>query len=338
VQQQFGDAWVLSADGLHVFAYRQLNGHLLRTTDSTSPYVNCPGENAPCTLTDPASGISDNITILESRAKSWYDGLIFSLQHRTAKFGRIGYQYNVSYTLSKTLDYSDDDQLTDGNSNEQVNLAEGVYLPRLEKGYAVTDERSRITLYGEAQLPWRFSLAPIYTFGSGVPANTFLPGTAVNGASGSRLPLIGRNSLGRGIKNSNQLNAAIDRWNALPACPAAFPCLAGGTLEHVPANINFYSPFSSLDLRLKKDVPLSDRIMLSLVGEGFNMFNETNIRGTSNNNYAGRNIAISPYQPAQNGQPAQAVQSDFYSPVTTAGGFFGSGGPRAFQFAARLTF
>jgi hypothetical protein len=338
VQQQFGDAWVLSADGLHVFAYRQLNGHLLRTTDSTSPYVSCPGESAPCTLTDPASGISDNITILESRAKSWYDGLIFSLQHRTAKIGPIGYQYNVSYTLSKTLDYSDDDQLTDGNSNEQVNLAEGVYLPRLEKGHAVTDERSRITLYGEAQLPWRFSLAPIYTYGSGVPANTFLPGTAVNGSSGSRLPLIGRNSLGRGIKNSNQLNAAIDRWNALPACPAAFPCLAGGTLQHVPADINFYSPFSSLDLRLKKDVPLSDRIMLSLVGEGFNMFNETNIRGTSNNNYAGRNIAISPYQPAQNGQPAQAVQSDFYSPVTTAGGFFGSGGPRAFQFAARLTF
>jgi hypothetical protein len=139
-------------------------------------------------------------------------------------------------------------------------------------------------------------------------------------------------------QEQHQLNAAIDRWNALPACPAAFPCLAGGTLQHVPADINFYSPFSSLDLRLKKDVPLSDRIMLSLVGEGFNMFNETNIRGTSNNNYAGRNIAISPYQPAQNGQPAQAVQSDFYSPVTTAGGFFGSGGPRAFQFAARLTF
>jgi hypothetical protein len=338
LQQQIKGSWVVSADGLHVFGYRQINGHLLRTTNSTSPYVSCPGDNVPCTLTDPATGISDNITLLESRAKSWYDGLIVSLQHRSTKIGPIGYQYNVSYTLSKTLDYSDDDQLTNGNSNEQVNLVEGVYMPRLEKGYAVTDERHRLTLYGEAQLPWRLSLAPIYTYGSGVPADTFLPGTAINGASGSRLPIIGRNSLGRGIKNSNQLNAAINRWNALPACPAAFPCLAGGTLQNVPANINFYSPFSSFDLRLKKDIPFSDRWMLSLIGEGFNMFNETNIRGTTNNNYAGRNISISPYQAAQDGQPAQAVQTDFYSPVTTAGGFFGSGGPRAFQFAARLTF
>jgi hypothetical protein len=152
------------------------------------------------------------------------------------------------------------------------------------------------------------------------------------------LPLIRRNALGRDIKNSNQLNAVIDQWNALPPCPAAFPCLAGGTLQHVPANINFFSPFSSLDLRLKKDIRLSDKIGLSLIGEGFNLLNETNIRGTTLANYSGRNIAISPYQAAQQGQPAQTVQTNFYSPVSTAGGFFGSGGPRAFQFAARFTF
>ncbi|HUZ94132.1 MAG TPA: carboxypeptidase regulatory-like domain-containing protein [Edaphobacter sp.] len=339
LQQQFGNDWVLSADGLHVFARRQLNGHFLRSTNSTSPYVSCPDNNLPCLITDPVSGISDSITILESKAKSWYDGLIVSLQHRSSKLGPIGYQYNVSYTLSKTLDYSDDDQLTNGNANEQVNLVEGVNQPQLEKGYAVTDERSRLTLYGEAQFPWHISAAPIYTFGSGVPADTFLPGTgAINGASGSRLPLLARNSIGREIKNSDQLNAVIDKWNALPACPAAYPCLAGGILQHVPGGINFYSPFSSLDLRLKKDFLFGDRVTFSLIGEAFNIFNETNIRGTSNNNYSGRNISIGPYQAAQHGQPAQAVQSNFYSAVTTAGGFFGSGGPRAFQFAARLAF
>ena len=68
VQQQFGRNWVLSADGLYVFADRQLIGHLLRTTNSTSPYVSCPG-NVPCTLTDPLNNISDNITLIESTAE-----------------------------------------------------------------------------------------------------------------------------------------------------------------------------------------------------------------------------------------------------------------------------
>ena len=338
LQQQIAKNWVVSADGLHVFAYRQINGHLLRDTTSTSPNVSCPGSPTPCSITDPLSGITDNITLLESRAKSWYDGLIVSLARQQSNIGKVGYQYHVSYTLSKTLDYSDDDQLTNSNANEQVNLVEGIYQPRLEKGYAVTDELHRLTLYGEAQFPWRISFAPIYTFGSGVPADTFLPGTAINGASGSRLPTISRNALGREIKNSNQLNAAINAWNALPACPGAYPCLAGGPLQNVPANINFFSPFSSLDFRLKKDFSLGEKATLSLVAESFNIFNETNIRGTTNNNYAGRNLSIGPYQPAQNGQPAQSVQSNFFSAVSTAGGFFGSGGPRAFQFAARLSF
>jgi hypothetical protein len=338
MQQQVANDWVLSADGLHVFATRQIIGQFLRNTDSTSPNVSCPGSNVPCSITDPLSGITDNITLLQSQAKSWYDGLIVSLQHSAAKLGPVGYRYNVSYTLSKTFDYSDDDQLT-STAAEQVNLVEGIANLRGEKGYAVTDERHRLTLYGEALLPWKLSLAPIYTYGSGVAADTFLPGTGnINGASGSRLPLLPRNAIGREVKNSDQLNAVINRWNALPPCPAAYPCLAGGTLESVPAGINFYSPFSSLDLRLKKDFRLGERASLSLIGEGFNMFNETNIRGASETNYAGRNISIGPYQAAQNGQPAQTVQTNFYSAVSTAGGFFGSGGPRAFQLAARIQF
>jgi hypothetical protein len=341
LQQQAGDNWLISADGLHVFASRQIIGHLLRDTTSTSPYIACPGSNQPCVITDPLSGISDNITLLQSNAKSWYDGLIASLEHKPAKLGHIGYQYKISYTLSKTFDYSDDDQLT-ASADEQVDLVEGINSLRGEKGYAVTDERHRLTLYGEAQLPFGFSVAPIYTFGSGVPADTFLPGTANSaGASGSRLPLLPRNAIGREIKNSNQLNAVINRWNSLPACPAAYPCLAGGTLQTVPTGINFFSPFSSLDLRLKKDIHLGENARLSLIGEGFNLFNETNIRGSSAANFSGRNISIGPYQPAQAGPPAvpaQAVQQNFYSAVSTAGGFFGSGGPRAFQFAARFDF
>jgi hypothetical protein len=338
VQHQFGRSWVASADFLRVFGTHELIGHLLRSTKSISPYISCPGNNVPCTITDPLTGISDSITLLQSRANSWYDGLLVSVMHRESRIGPIRYQYNIGYTLSKTINYSDDNQLTNGNADEQVDLVEGINSLQMEKGYSVSDQRHRLTVYGEVDLPWRFSLDPLYTFDSGVPANTFLPGTAINGASGSRLPLLPRNALGREIKNSDQLNQVIDRWNSLPPCPAPFPCLAGGKLQHLPAGINFFSPFSSLDLRLRKEIALGDRATLSLMAEGFNMLNETNIRGTTVTNYSGRNISIGPYQPAQNGNPAQTLQENFYSPVSTAGGFFGTGGPRAFQFATRISF
>ena len=125
---------------------------------------------------------------------------------------------------------------------------------------------------------------------------------------------------------------AACRGPAFPTCPAAYPCNAGGPIAHVPAGIRFFSPFSSLDLRLRKDLHLGEHVTLGLIGEGFNLFNQVNIRGNNNANFSGRNIAISPLTV---GAP---VQTNFYQAVTTAGGFFGSGGPRTFQFAARLEF
>lgn len=332
LQHEIASNWLISADGLHVFGARQLIGSLLRSTNSTSPNIACPVNNMACTITDPVTGISDNITLIQSGAKSWYDGLLVSVAHREARIGKIGYQYNLSYTFSKTFDYSDDDQLTNNNADEQVNLAEGTSGLRKEKGYALTDERHRLTFYGDAQLPHGFSIAPIYTFGSGIPADTFLPSTAVNGASGARLPLLPRNAIGREVKNSDQLNTLIARWNALPACPGAYPCQAGGPIASVPAHINFFSPFSSIDLRLRKKFSFGDHVSLSLIGEGFNLANQVNIRGSNTANFSGRNISIGAYQ--QNAP----VQTNFFSPASVAGGFFGSGGPRAFQLATRLEF
>jgi len=50
---------------------------------------------------DPLSGITDSVRIIDSSAKNWYDGLLVS----------VGYNFNVSYALSKAFDYSADDQL-----------------------------------------------------------------------------------------------------------------------------------------------------------------------------------------------------------------------------------
>jgi hypothetical protein len=340
VQQQFGSNWTLSADGLYVFGQRQLIAQFLRSTTSTSPFISCPGNNIPCTVTDPLSGVSDQVTVATSNAHSWYDGLLVNLQHKPIKLGRVTYLFNASYTLSKTLDYSDDDQVPSYTAVENVNLIEGTVGPQTEKGYAASDERHRLTVYGLLQMPWGFSLAPLYTYGSGVPADTFLPDLNLNGESlPARLPILGRNSLGRSIKNSTQLNQIINQWNALPPCPVPAPCNAGGPLENVADGINFGSPFNSMDLRLMKDIPIHERFHLNLMAEAFNLFNSVNIRGFTNTSYSGRNISLVPVgtNPVTPANP-EGLNLGFFSPVSTAGGFFGSGGPRAFQFAVRFTF
>ena len=71
--------------------------------------------------------------------------------------------------------------------------------------------------------------------------------------------------------------------------------------------------------------------------EVFNLFNTTNILGVSNVNYSGfANVLVRDSE--QTGTPGYLRSSRFGQPVTTAGGVFGSGGPRAMQLAARVTF
>jgi hypothetical protein len=334
-QQQLGSDWTLSADGLYLFGQRMLMAQYLRSAGgSTSPYIACPGSNIPCTVTDPLTGISDQVTVATSNGHSWYTGLLVNLQHRPVKLGKFTYLFNASYTLSKTLDYSDDDQVPSYTTVENVNLIEGTVGPQTEKGYAASDERHRLTAYGQIQMPWGMSLSPLYTFGSGVPADPILPDLNLNGQSlPARLPILGRNSLGRSVKNSNQLNTIINEWNALPACPAPAPCNAGGPLQDVPSNINFSSPFNSLDLRFMKDFAFAERYHLQLIAESFNLFNSLNVRGFYNTSYSGRNTSLLP----QGTNPGN-TDTGFWQPANTAGGFFSTGGPRAFQFAIRFTF
>jgi hypothetical protein len=69
----------------------------------------------------------------------------------------------------------------------------------------------------------------------------------------------------------------------------------------------------------------------------FNLFNVTNVLGVSNVNYSGFSnvLARDSDDPSS---PGFLKSSSFGRPITTAGGVFGSGGPRAFQVAVRFTF
>ena len=102
------------------------------------------------------------------------------------------------------------------------------------------------------------------------------------------------------------------------------PAIAGGT-DCVQVGLS--------DLRQS----LSERVTLEPMVEVFNVFNVTNVLGFSKSNYSGfSNVLV-----RDSNDPSSAGflrSSSFGRPVTTAGGVFGSGGPRAFQFAARVSF
>ncbi|HEU4390598.1 MAG TPA: hypothetical protein VFV34_22535, partial [Blastocatellia bacterium] len=85
----------------------------------------------------------------------------------------------------------------------------------------------------------------------------------------------------------------------------------------LPATFRLGDVFSSQDVRVTKMIRLHERVELRVIGEVFNVFNVSNVA----------NFSFNLATPSTFGQPNQRV-----------GQTFGSGGPRAFQLAARLSF
>jgi hypothetical protein len=321
-QQQVGENWVVSADGLHNFGQRLLIGRFLRGVTGVSN-VTCK-ELLPCDVTDPlnpAAG-TQNVTVIDSAAKSWYDGLLVSVQKKVTGRGPVKWGFNMNYTLSKSFSFANDDQIPFNGAEDAVNVLFKTNNLALEKGYSPTDERHRWVFYGTFEVPWGVSIAPIWTISSSVPMDSLVP------ALSARLPNIRRNALGRDIQNGAQLLTAIAAYNALPSCATAppGPCNAGAVVpgSSITPGTQFGDNFNSLDLRVTKTFKIGERQRVQFISEVFNLSNTTNIRGKNNNNYSGFNNDI--------------TSSTFNQPITTAGGFFGSGGPRAFQFALRYSF
>ena len=111
----------------------------------------------------------------------------------------------------------------------------------------------------------------------------------------------------------------------------------GEPLPLVSESAHFNDGFNALDLRFSRPFRVGARWQIEPVLELFNVFNVTNILGTTNVNYSGFNNVLvrDADDPAA---PGYLTSSSFGRAVTTAGGVFGSGGPRALQIAARVSF
>jgi hypothetical protein len=147
---------------------------------------------------------------------------------------------------------------------------------------------------------------------------------------GQRIPQLQRNAGGRLFHNGAELNAVLKQINAAGG-------FGGQPLPLVSDNARFNDTFNSFDLRLSKVFRVGERVRIEPLVEVFNLFNITNVLGVSKSNYSGfSNVLV-----RDSNDPTSAGflrSSSFGQPVTTAGGVFGSGGPRAFQFAARVMF
>jgi outer membrane receptor protein involved in Fe transport len=255
----------------------------------------------------------DRVVNIESSARTKYDALLLAVDKR---FG--GASLRASYTLAKAFNYANDDQVPFLNGPIDPNDL------RREYGPTPNDRRHRFVASLQTPVAGGVQLAGILTLSSGVPMDIMLPDGS------TRVPTLQRNAGGRLFSSARELNAYLTTLNAGGG-------VDGEPLPLVSESARFNDRFSALDLRIARPFRLGARVRVEPMLELFNVFNVTNVLGTTNVNYSGfSNVLVRDADDPT--APGYLTSSGFGRAVTTSGGVFGSGGPRALQLAARVSF
>jgi hypothetical protein len=261
---------------------------------------------------NPVVGGPDRVVNLESSVNTHYDALLVSAERRSARFG-----FRASYAFAKATNYANDDQIPFGSGPIDPNDL------RREIGPTPNDQRHRFTAAGWFNAPGGILVAPLLTLASAVPMDILMPDGQ------SRVPAFERNAGGRVYKTPAELNRALSEINAGGG-------IAGQLLPLVGEDASLGDGFSALDLRVSRPF-MWGTLKIEPILEIFNVFNTTNILGIGVRNYSGfSNVLVR--DSSTPSDPGYLRSSSFGRPVTTAGGVFGSGGPRAAQIAVRVSF
>jgi hypothetical protein len=240
------------------------------------------------------------ITIWDPEGRSVYDGLLAKLQKRFSH----RYQFTASYALQK-----------------QVAIAV-VNLDNLFAGYGPVLPKQNLNIAGVVNLPWGFTLSINSAMISRTPVTPIVSGYDLNGAGNTSFPITEADPNLKGNYNcfnyscgNGTVLAAINYWNTNLA---GTKDARGTTLPTLPVPTNFQlgAPLISQDVRLTKTFTYRERLKISIFGELFNALNVANLTTYSN-----------VLNSASFGQPAARFAQ-----------IFGSGGPRAGQVGARVSF
>jgi hypothetical protein len=265
------------------------------------------------------------INISSSGGNNRYQTLQIKLEKRFAAA-----QLSASYSLSRNTGFV---EFTNYDDHREA------------YGNIADNNRHRVTLSAVWNLPgynggstlWRgllnsWTVACLSQISSAPPLNTILTGLDLDGDGISRtlLPGTSQNSLGYGLSPAS-LRDLVASYNADVEARTTRITNPDGSVTVIRPRTPFNQiinpidlppvfsngdSFVSQDLRLTRKIAVKDTFTLSLMVEGFNIFNVANLTGYSN-------ILNQPNY----GQPSARV-----------GQVFGTGGPRAFQFGARLEF
>jgi len=254
---------------------------------------------SPAQRFDPTARCSTgSITFHTSGGRSHYTGLLVKLDKRLS--GRS--QLLASYALSRSAGF-----------NGIVNKDDWFE----SFGPLGSDRRHVLSVSGIIELPWSFQASFVSAISSKAPFGANLSALDFNGdgTNGDPLPGTRVNQFNRGLGKGG-LQRLVEGFNQ---SLAGTRTPRGQLIPRItlPPSYQFGDNRFSQDLRVSRRFKFQERSGLTLFGEVFNIFNVANLSGFSTNLRETANF----------GQPSSRVQQ-----------VFGSGGPRAFQLGARVSF
>jgi hypothetical protein len=313
VQRELGNGMVVQGDFVYRHMIHGTPGGFFGASVDYNRFNSVSGPIIPRCIgaqaNDPTAECSNGpINFWWPGATSKYKALLVKVDKRFSHH----YQFTASYALQSSHSVLD--------VTQNLNNFFATYGPDLP--------RHSLNVSGIVELPWKFQISVLSAFQSHSPIAPTISSLSNTGnldtTNGGYTSLLG--VLGKGYSDflsKSDLQKLVDQYNASVAGTLT-PAGAAGIVANqkyptltLPANYQLGDLFSSQDVRVTKTIGLHERIQLRLIGEVFNIFNVSNVS----------NYSFDLLTPSTFGKPNQRV-----------GQTFGSGGPRAFQIAARLSF
>jgi hypothetical protein len=261
------------------------------------------------------------IHAFRSALNARYVGLFVKFDRRFSR----GVQFTASHALSRyntwngIISYDDFDASYGINGGDRTHrfTFSGIWdLP----DYDGSSRFARGVLNG-----WQ--LSTIWQMVSGPPMNVVVGGfdPEGDGSLTMLLPGIKINGFGRGVSKGD-IFRAVEKYNTTFATAVTGRRTPRNQILPViklPSTFSNGDTFFTHDLRVTRVFPIGEKFKLSVIAEGFNIFNIANLTS-----YSGTLDALA--------APGQVQSANFGQPRDRVNQVFGSGGPRAFQLAARL--